>query len=201
MCLPSLAPPAGAGITTDEPCVQEPPSTRYSVRATPEAVGMFWSAAVKLTVTGVLCQAPSFRPVWLVVGVRVSIFTWADLTASTLPTLSVDLYSMVQMPSLVCDPGAVTVMPVSELYATQPPTAPRLSVKRYSVLSTPEPPTSVGVSVTFTSLLRHVAGALSVVTGAVVSILTLVDWMSSTLPEGIAKSTERYCNRRRPSLE
>ena len=55
VCVPSFEWSPGAGITTELPWSREPPSTRYSVFATPEPVP---SAAEKLTVTGALLGLP-----------------------------------------------------------------------------------------------------------------------------------------------
>ena len=87
------------------PVVQvAPPSVLYWVEAGPLPA----SLAAKLTVTGVLCQAPS-APVWVVTGLVASIFTVQLLAVSWLPAASVERYWMVWTPSLEPLAGAGTM--------------------------------------------------------------------------------------------
>ncbi len=159
--LPSLAPPAGAGIVTELPVVQLlPPSVLYWVVGWPLPA----SVAAKLTVTGVLCQALS-APVWVVTGAVASIFTLQLLAISWLPAASVERYWMVCAPSLeplagagICTEAPVVQVPPSTLYWVEP--APL--------------PASVSVKLTVTALLCQLPSAPDwVVTGGVVSMCTV----------------------------
>src|SRR5688572_29668428 len=114
------------------------------------------SLAVRVTV---LVSSPVVSPE--TVGLTVSIWTDSDLTASTLPTVSVERYSTRRVPSPVTETAAV--------YGVQAPPA-----IRYSVEATPDPPVpSVAAKVNDGRVVYQPAALaaemVSVVVGAVVS--------------------------------
>ncbi len=139
-----------------------PPPARYwnAIEAMSVAVAVAVSVTVPRRVEPGSTAVPS--------GGVVSIVTLTDLSASTLPALSVDLNWMVWTPSLEWFAGAemVTVVPVWKL----PPST------LYCVEATPEP-ASIAVRVTVTSADCAPDGALLVVVGAVLSTRTFATFV------------------------
>ena len=145
VCAPSLEPSEGAGTTRLVPAVQDPPSTRYSVVATP----LVASEAVRLTVTGVLRHRWP-PPYWVVAGATASMLSDAEFVVSTRPELSTERYSIVCRPSL--DPSGVAAT-TSEVPVVQP-----VPSTLYSVVATPET-SSEADNVTVTSAVCQAPSA------------------------------------------
>ncbi len=171
--------PVTAGIETLVPDCAAPPFTSNVVVSTPES----GSAAVSASVTGRLPRPAGASSV--VVGAWRSIRTVALRSASTLPAVSVERYVIVCVP---CVAGTFTVAPVW----VAPPSSSNV------VVASPEPPASVGESVTVVAPACHAAGASSDVTGSVSSIRTLAVCQVSRFP---AASRERYSSVWTPSPE
>src|SRR5207247_1534292 len=134
-------------VVTDFGLVQE---------ATPETP----SAHVNVMVTSVLFQPTVLAAGdWLcvIVGGVLSILTWTVLAASVLPALST------LQNCRLCTPSALIATLVPACWA------PASNLKK--VFATPESP-SLASRVTVTSLLFQFAGAVALVVGAVLSILT-----------------------------